>query len=210
MDNMTSVAQMALRRIIENQVSNVRFCLICNHVNKVIPALQSRCTRFKFKPLPTHQVQNKLQLVSAGEHINIDDATLGHLADASQGDMRKGMNVLQSALLLKDTQKVEVEDIYLLTGVIHTAMIENIFNIIMNNNYSTAFRLVDNLVKTQNVSINNLISKLGDKALSLNINVNQKIKLISILAECEVKANKMNSNKMLLMNIIGAFVAIKV
>eukprot|EP00801_Mesodinium_rubrum_P006278 Mrub_06285.p1 GENE.Mrub_06285~~Mrub_06285.p1 ORF type:complete len:326 (+),score=46.12 Mrub_06285:107-979(+) len=210
MDNMTSVAQMALRRIIENYVSNVRFCLICNHVNKVIPALQSRCTRFKFKPLPTHYVQNKLQLVSAGEHINIDDATLGHLADASQGDMRKGMNVLQSALLLKDTQKVEVEDIYLLTGVIHTAMIENIFNIIMNNNYSTAFRLVDNLVKTYNVSINNLISKLGDKALSLNINVNQKIKLISILAECEVKANKMNSNKMLLMNIIGAFVAIKV
>lgn len=54
MDNMTSVAQMALRRIIENYVSNVRFCLICNHVNKVIPALQSRCTRFKFKPLPIH------------------------------------------------------------------------------------------------------------------------------------------------------------
>lgn len=55
-----------------------------------------------------------------------------------------------------------------------------------------------------------MISKLGEKALTLAINVNQKIKLVSILAECEVKANKMNSNKILLMNIIGAFIALKV
>jgi len=30
MDNMTNVAQMALRRIIEKYTHNVRFCLICN------------------------------------------------------------------------------------------------------------------------------------------------------------------------------------
>lgn len=30
MDNMTNIAQMAMRRIIEKYTSNVRFCLICN------------------------------------------------------------------------------------------------------------------------------------------------------------------------------------
>jgi len=65
-DNMTSDAQAALRRgklwacffgnfqafsltqsstVIEKYTQNTRFCLICNYVNKIIPALQSRCTR---------------------------------------------------------------------------------------------------------------------------------------------------------------------
>ena len=31
--------------VIEKYTSNTRFCMICNYVNKITPALQSRCTR---------------------------------------------------------------------------------------------------------------------------------------------------------------------
>lgn len=72
--------------------------------------------------------------MSTSENIKIDHDTLDHLAKASEGDMRKGMNVLQSALLLKSTDSILVEDIYLLTGVVHNGLIDNIFNIIMGNN----------------------------------------------------------------------------
>jgi len=111
MDNMTNVAQMALRRIIEKYMTNVRFCLICNYVNKVIPAIQSRCTRFKFKPLPLEYISNKLQEVITTEQISISPEALHSLSNNCAGDLRTAMNVLQSAKLFKNANSVTEDDI---------------------------------------------------------------------------------------------------
>lgn len=62
-DAMTRTAQFALRRVIEKYTRNVRFCILCNYINKIIPALQSRCTRFRFGPLDSEQVQSRLEHV---------------------------------------------------------------------------------------------------------------------------------------------------
>jgi DNA polymerase III delta prime subunit len=54
-DAMTKDAQNALKRVIEKYARNVRFCLICNHLSNIIPAVQSRCTRFlAFKFIKKH------------------------------------------------------------------------------------------------------------------------------------------------------------
>ena len=63
-DNMTHDAQFALRRVIEKYTRNTRFCLICNYVSKIIPALQSRCTRFRFAPLNRGDMEARM--ASAG------------------------------------------------------------------------------------------------------------------------------------------------
>jgi len=66
-DMMTTAAQAALRRVIEQYTKNVRFCIICNYVNKIIPAVQSRCTRFRFSPHPISEVERKLSYVIKAE-----------------------------------------------------------------------------------------------------------------------------------------------
>ena len=66
-DAMTKDAQFALRRVIEKFTKSTRFCLICNAVNKVIPALQSRCTRFRFAPLPAPLVVQRLKDICRAE-----------------------------------------------------------------------------------------------------------------------------------------------
>jgi replication factor C subunit 3/5 len=62
-DAMTKEAQFSLRRIIEKYTKNTRFCLICNYVSKIIPALQSRCTRFRFPPLAAAHVTDRLRYI---------------------------------------------------------------------------------------------------------------------------------------------------
>lgn len=66
-DMMTLQAQAALRRVIEQYTKNVRFCIICNYVNKITPAIQSRCTRFRFSPLPQVEVEKRLSSVIEAE-----------------------------------------------------------------------------------------------------------------------------------------------
>ena len=66
-DAMTQDAQSALRRVIEKYTSNTRFCMICNYVNKIMPALQSRCTRFRFAPLRPEQITSRLQDICVAE-----------------------------------------------------------------------------------------------------------------------------------------------
>jgi DNA polymerase III delta prime subunit len=53
--------------VIEKYTRNTRFCLICNYVSKIIPALQSRCTRFRFPPLDESHVRSRLQHVMDAE-----------------------------------------------------------------------------------------------------------------------------------------------
>ena len=60
---MTQAAQAALRRVIEQYTRNVRFCIICNYVGKIAPAIQSRCTRFRFSPLPIKEVERRVDLL---------------------------------------------------------------------------------------------------------------------------------------------------
>jgi replication factor C subunit 3/5 len=63
-DAMTNDAQAALRRVIEKYTKSTRFCIICNYINKINPAIQSRCTRFRFAPLDLGAAQERLKHIA--------------------------------------------------------------------------------------------------------------------------------------------------
>src|ERR1700731_3074449 len=73
-DAMTLQAQNALRRIIEKYTRNVRFCIICNYINKLPPAIQSRTTKFRFSPLTISSISARLDHIIESENVNITEA----------------------------------------------------------------------------------------------------------------------------------------
>lgn len=98
-DNMTQIAQFALRRMMEQYSSVVRFVIICNFAHKIIPALQSRCTAFRFSTLPPADVILCIQKVAKTENIIINESAMTALQRVSNGDLRKVLNLLQSLAL---------------------------------------------------------------------------------------------------------------
>jgi replication factor C subunit 3/5 len=113
-DNMTQAAQAALRRVIEKYTRNVRFCLICNYVSKIIPALQSRCTRFRFGPLKLDQIEKRLGFIIEREGVKIDESGNQALLKLSNGDMRRALNIMQACHAAYDL--VDETAVYTCTG----------------------------------------------------------------------------------------------
>lgn len=83
----------------EKYVRNARFCLICNYVSKIIPALQSRCTRFRFQPLPEQFVRSRLEYICMNESVALENGGLDSLVVLGEGDMRRTLNLLQSTAM---------------------------------------------------------------------------------------------------------------
>jgi replication factor C subunit 2/4 len=68
---MTAGAQQALRRTMEIYSNTTRFALACNHSNKIIEPIQSRCTILRFAPLTHEQVLTRLMQICAAEKVTI-------------------------------------------------------------------------------------------------------------------------------------------
>ena len=103
-----------LHAVIEKYSKTTRFCLICNYVAKIIPAIQSRCTRFRFGPLSDKSVSLKLEDVCKSEGITLDDEASAAIVRLSGGDMRKVLNILESCSLAY--RQIPTSKIFEVTG----------------------------------------------------------------------------------------------
>jgi replication factor C small subunit len=110
-DMMTSEAQTALRRIMEMSARTTRFILICNYSTRIISPIQSRCAVFRFNRLSQGEVVEYLAKICRMEGITPSEGALEEIYRVSEGDLRKGLNILQSAGLLGRVDVKAVRDV---------------------------------------------------------------------------------------------------
>ena len=99
-DEMTSDAQTALRRIIEDTAKYCRFVLIANNISKIIEPLQSRCAIFKFTRISEDEVISYLEEICKKEKVKFEQKGLETIYSYSEGDMRHAINILQAVASL--------------------------------------------------------------------------------------------------------------
>jgi replication factor C small subunit len=108
-DEMTSEAQTALRRIIEDSSKTTRFIIICNYLTQLIEPIQSRCVIFRFTRLPKQEVVNHLSEICRQEGIEFDDKALSRIYESTSGDLRHSINILQCAATNNNLSSEKVE-----------------------------------------------------------------------------------------------------
>ena len=68
-DEMTSDAQTALRRIVEDTSKICRFILIANNLSKIINPIQSRCVVFKFTRISDNDIVSQLKYIVKNQAV---------------------------------------------------------------------------------------------------------------------------------------------
>ncbi|KAI9298175.1 hypothetical protein K502DRAFT_336753 [Neoconidiobolus thromboides FSU 785] len=202
-DAMTNAAQAALRRIIEKYTNNVRFCIICNYVSKIIPALQSRCTKFRFAPLESEQIEARLNAIALQENVNITDNGKTALLKISNGDMRRVLNILQACHSAFDL--ITEKEVYLCTGLPLPEEIEKIRDWLMNAEFSLAYNNINSLKIERGLALQDIIDQLYLNVLELKLPTNFLGYLMSKLANIEYNLSIGASEEIQLTNLVSIF-----
>ncbi|KAK0285676.1 Subunit of heteropentameric Replication factor C (RF-C) [Friedmanniomyces endolithicus] len=203
-DAMTSVAQMALRRIMEKYTANTRFCIIANYTHKLSPALLSRCTRFRFSPLKEVDIRRLVDKVIDEERVNIAADATDSLVTLSKGDMRRALNVLQachasstplkiSGQPVQDPKDVKhdlitLETIYDCIAAPHPADISNIMQTLLTtDNVGSCLNTINTLKRTKGLALADILTALGEQLAELEVPTQTRVAWLEGLAEIEYR-----------------------
>jgi DNA polymerase III delta prime subunit len=97
-DGLTPAAQDAMRQLIEKYSGNAMLILTCNELEKIRPAIRSRCSAYAFKPISPQAGADRLRAILYVEEHN-DEALiplLETLVELMNGDLRACLMFLDS------------------------------------------------------------------------------------------------------------------
>lgn len=210
-DAMTYDAQFALRRVVESYTNSTRYCLICNYLTKIIPALQSRCKMFRFAPISNTEHLNKINNVIDIEKINITNDATKKIIELSEGDMRRSLNLLQSLYMINSDKLIELNTVYRSIGYPSddekNDIIESLKGKTLNETYNilSSFNNLSNQDIIREISgyySKQFLQSFRDKKKRIPINEQNKLlDLFDSLAKIEVNITSNTNNNIHLLAI---------
>ncbi|KAK6313510.1 hypothetical protein J4Q44_G00168570 [Coregonus suidteri] len=206
-DAMTRDAQNALRRVIEKYTENTRFCLICNYLSKIIPALQSRCTRFRFGPLSQDQMIPRLEYVIERESTDVTPDGMKAIVTLSSGDMRRSLNILQSTSMAYG--KVTEDNVYTCTGHPLRSDIANILDWSLNKDFTSAYNLILQLKTLKGLALHDILTEVHLLIHRVDFPPAIRMGLLIKLADIEYRLASGPSEKTQLSSMVAAFQAVR-
>ena len=158
-DEMTSDAQTALRRIIEDTAKYCRFILIANNISKIIEPIQSRCAVFKFTRISEKEIITHLKEIAKKEKLKADDEGLKAIFDYSEGDMRHAINLMQAAASLGSITEESVKGV---AGLTKTKDVDDVLKLALTGKIIDARNKMIELIKVYGMSESDFLKYLNE------------------------------------------------
>lgn len=184
-DSLTSDAQQALRRTMEQFSDNCRFIMSCNYSSKIIDPIQSRCAVFRFNRLEEGDVKSYIQRLGESENFSISEDAVEAVMRVSDGDLRRVTNVLQTAAI--STDEIEEEDVYSVSASLKPKEITEILEKTISNQFIDARDQLSDLMIERGLDGQDIVSSIHREVYNLDISDQQKLELIEALGEFEFR-----------------------
>ena len=181
-DEMTNDAQSALRRIMEEHSSFVRFILVANYSSKIIEPIQSRCAIFRFSRFEEKDIVEYLSKISNMEKINFTDSGLKNIWDTCNGDMRRAINMLQATSSLGS---VDEKSVSTTSDISYITIVGKVLDLALNGKFIESKNKFMELKHVYGMSEQDFI-KYANEELSKK-SIDNIEKLIEVLAKYDYR-----------------------
>jgi len=205
-DNLTSDAQSALRRTMENYTRTARFILSCNYSSRIIEPIQSRCAVFRFRPLKPEAVKEYLSRVAKAEGIKVTDDGMEALLYVAQGDLRKAVNSLQVAASVGNT--VDSDTMYKAASTARPEAVRKLIEVALEGDFIKARDELDELLIEYGLAGEDIIRQIHRTVFDLAIPDAFKVRLVDRIGETEFRLVEGSNERIQLENLLSNFALI--
>ena len=165
-DEMTSEAQTALRRIIEDSARTTRFVIICNYLSQIIEPIQSRCVVFRFTRLPKEDVIDHLKMICEQQKVKYEEKALAQIYGATGGDLRHSINIMQAAA---STGSVSVASVAAAIGLSGRARVGEVLRLAMSGRFNDSRAKLLELTQVYGMSEGDFMKYANEEAYEMRI-----------------------------------------
>ncbi len=162
-DEMTSDAQTALRRIMEESSRVARFILTANYSSNIIEPIQSRCAVFRFVRLGEKDVVDFLRRICESEKCQYEEEALHLIYEYTQGDMRQAINQLQMAAALG---RVTSDSVRQVLGMGRRSAVKEMVQLAVGGDFQSARKKLLELMRIYGMSEEDLLKFAFEEVMS--------------------------------------------
>ncbi len=202
-DALTSDAQHALRRTMEMYTHTCRFILACNYSGRIIEPIQSRCAIFRFKRLSEKEVTQMLKRIARGEKLTLTPDAIKAIIYVSEGDMRRAINVLQAAAVLK--QKVDEKVIYEVSAAARPKEVRQMLQLALAGKFEEARGKLYYLLIGQGLGGEDILKQVHREIFNLDVPERAKMELIDRVGEFDFRLREGANERIQLEAMLARF-----
>jgi len=180
-DALTREAQQALRRTMENFTNSCRFILSCNYVARIIDPIQSRCVVYRFAPLAKQDIESLIDRIAQSESLQVDQGAKDALFEASAGDCRRAVNLLQACA---DSPKITKDSVNKLARLAQVQGIPALLALALKGDIVGAKKQIVDML-AQGISATELIKQVDQQAATLA--TPDAIRITQYCGDCEFR-----------------------
>lgn len=192
-DALTSDAQNSLKRTMEKNTDNCRFILSCNHSSKLIPEIQSRCAIYRFGRLNNKAITETINYIIQHKKLQISSEGIKALLYAADGDMRKAINILQSASLAGE--KIVGKTIYEIVGYAQPKFIEEMIDLAFKGKFLESKNKLDILLIDEGFSGGDIVYQVHRTLLNMGLPNDLMLAAVYIMGEVDFRISEGSNDK---------------
>ncbi len=203
-DALTKEAQQALRRTMENYTNTCRFIMSANYSSRIIDPIQSRCVVFRFKLLEKKDIAEVIKRIAEKEKLKLTEDSYETLYEASEGDCRRAINLLQTTASI--SLNINSEMVNIILASTKPKEIRVVLDYALAGDFiSSRDKLLDIMLK-ESISGIDIIKSIQKEIWALKIEPEIKVKLTEKTGEIEFRMTEGSDEFVQLQSLLASFV----